>query len=406
MKIEAVQPGEVEAESDNELRELTGGTEPRPGGSDESSEQVQFIDPAKEVRNFEFLEKQMDAANSSTALTSSERRPIGRPGEHKSADRKALDVVPTTSAAVSADLMVGTTSYAADDMGGSDESLEQIQTTDPLKEASNSELLEKQSDASEASAALPPSERQATNLPRESKLADPKAVNALPTTRAVVSADLVVGATSYAADEFEGDANGEDGPEENGPEDWDENNDGYEPPEDVYDIGYRDWFDERLGREYDDTDSRSNLGLHYNDYFNDKLEGYTPEYKGPNSIYAGRNPGYLSNGFQSFRTIGPWTTRMYALGYYTGKFLAVPLRAGAVILPFVPRRIPAKERVKSWLMKIAASKLPDGLGEVASIYGQYYDNLDVMSHNVRRMIQITEDPETYRQPFSPWPPLH
>ncbi|AJD43931.1 hypothetical protein RGR602_PB00400 (plasmid) [Rhizobium gallicum bv. gallicum R602sp] len=57
-------------------------------------------------------------------------------------------------------------------------------------------------------------------------------------------------------------------------------------------------------------------------------------------------------------------------------------------------------------MKYASSKLPDGLGEVASAYGNIFDNTDVVGHNVRRMFEIVEDPETYRSPFSPWPPLH
>lgn len=200
-------------------------------------------------------------------------------------------------------------------------------------------------------------------------------------------------------DSFEEDSLEEEGPDHG-------SDDAYEPPDDVFDIGYNDWFDDRLGRDFSDREIEYGLGLHYNEYFDEKLDSYSPEYKGPDSIYAGRYPGYLSNGLQTFRTIGPWTTRMYAAGYYGGKLLGYSLKAGAVILTLVPRKIPYKERATRILMKYASSKLPDGLGEVASAYGNLFDNTDVVGHNVRRMFEIVEDPETYRSPFSPWPPLH
>ncbi|MDW9589690.1 hypothetical protein GOC31_27175 [Sinorhizobium meliloti] len=255
--------------------------------------------------------------------------------------------------------------------------------------------------------------------------------------RAVVSTAPMAGATPYAANDLEGrvpsntyeanrdevgesegggseeegsEADGSeegepaegsdaDVPEEEGSEERTDNNNGYRPPDDVYGIGYREWFEDRLGRE-PDTVPRLNLGLHYNEYFNEKLEVYSPEYKGSNSIYAGRNPGYTPDGFQTFKTIGPWTTQMYFYGYHTGKIAGAVLKRGAVILTFVPDR-----RAKVWAvaMMLAASRLPDGLGEVASAYGNIYDNRDVMSYNVRRLLQITPGSN---KPFSPWPPLH
>lgn len=176
-----------------------------------------------------------------------------------------------------------------------------------------------------------------------------------------------------------------------------------ELPQDIFDIGFGNWDKEPGAFPKSGGSQRELLGVHYNEYFERGIAEMKANANGGLTFLGGRHPTYLRNGFQGFRTIGPWTTRGYTVGYYGTKAVLGYLLAKKAGDSKAIGGKPGNAGGRGFGRK-ALKSLQDyvsmGGGEVVSGLANYLDNTDVMEHNTIRMMEIMHDPRTFMSPMS------
>ncbi|RVJ89833.1 hypothetical protein [Sinorhizobium meliloti] len=206
---------------------------------------------------------------------------------------------------------------------------------------------------------------------------------ALTTICVLIALTAVYTASAVAQEDDEGGMEQEPAVEE----DWDT----YEPPDDVYEIGYNDYFNDRMDRDFSDRHEYG-LGLEYDRYFTEKIDEYSPDSIGTKNAFKGlAHPGVQQNGFMTFRRVSPWKTRGFATGYYVSKFW----------IGYAAKFAKGVARVLGRSLK--DEFIYETFGESGAGLGSLWDNRDVMSYNFQHVIRNYSAPETYCTPFCTFP---